>query len=92
MGATWSSKWVSTATAFHGNSGQFKPKHERVQRGTIFEFIESIRDTESLVQYLQKNDILPDDENLNLRKYKGKNGDQLNEGYKFHVLRSKPSQ
>ena len=91
MGATWSKTWISTATAFHRHSGQFKTKHERHQRDTIFEFVTAIKDTESLVGYLQERNVLPQDDNLKLKKLNGKKGDRLNEGFKFHVLRSKPT-
>ena len=91
MGATWASTWVATATAFYNNSGQFKAKHKRTQRETIFEYIDKIKDTRSLVSYLQKEKVLPNDDNLELKQLNGKKGDRLNEGYKFHLVGSNPS-
>ena len=94
MSVTWTKSW-STATNFANNTGHYKPKHERAARSTVFEFLNVVQNSESLITHLQKKKILPTTtetgENLTLVQLQGKNADRLNENFKFRVDKSKPS-
>ena len=95
MGSTWKKTWT-TATAFHGHSGQFKAgQHERKQRSDLFDFLNIVKDTGSLVEHLREKKILPyrtpDGKDLILVQLNGNKGDRMNEGYKLRVSGAKPS-